>query len=85
MTEGLSVYLVAIYGKDTIRRFFPMETWKNLKGWKWNRLKQRLIAPEIRSMKRLCKHNLLVEILAMEQLTLQEELQGEEKEIELKT
>ena len=50
-----------------------METWKNLKGWKWYGLDQRFIAPEMKLMKRLCKYDLLADVLAMEQLTLQEE------------
>mgnify|MGYP006138843313 FL=1 len=30
MVEGLPIYLATIYGKDNVRRFPPMETWKNL-------------------------------------------------------
>ena len=82
MAEGLPIYLATIYGKDNVRRFFPMETWKNLKGWEWDRSNQRFITPETKLMKRLGKYDPLVDILAMEHLTLQEELQEEENENE---
>ena len=74
IAEWLPVYLAAIYGKDNVRRFFPMETWRKIKGWEWDRLDQSFITQEIKLMQRLDKHGPLADILAMEQLTLQEEL-----------
>ena len=57
---------------------------ENLKGWKWDRTNQRFITPETKLMKRLGKYHPLADILAMGQLTLQEELLEEEEENETK-
>ena len=73
-----------IYGIDNVRIFFSMEIWNNLNVWKWDRLNQRFITPEIKLMKRLGKYDLLADILAMEQFNLQEELQEKRMRIKLK-
>ena len=59
---------MAIYGKDNVERFLSMDAWKNLKGWKWDRLNQRFIAPEIRLIKKLGKYDPLADILTMKNL-----------------